>query len=609
MYIFFLFIFSYIFCSYDNLIKFYETCPDKEKECNFNLTYNYPISPKIPISFLKEAIIGSYLYVYLTFQDTQTQKVFYLEAYETSMEENIIKNGDCYLINITNENLYEIRIYKELNEDSFIRFRFFGISKNFSMIVKLEFPLSLLNYAIDENLDDENSIYKSTLPLYEYYLEEKNKQKKGETYSKSSCEIIIKNIFKTNLDVDLLNESYYNSAIIPASPFLLVSLEYTVGMDLSTQNFFKPEKNILSETKVIDGKIDSHYDRFYFKNEFLNNNNNIVNKIVELYDKKVLNMVLNLTSEIKNFTLTISTNSKNNIAVLTFKVYNDDSKTYEIQIKIQFNNENMKQLTKNATVPSEYFLSKIDDQNVTKIFDKIFFALGVFETIKYINPELDTDLQSLPLIGEDINCESINLLTILQGYEQYFSSLKLNTNKLEAIFLDMKYNEESNFYYTDFECWQQKLGTNNVYDIIFDLTGRMEKNNEGIFKYNNQTYIFWAWKGDYINLGTGAELGIYYGDSTSDFSHLKVDKSLAMSMTLNLNLKNYGNIVENWNNNGEDTWWISAISSKYKKMRPQDLTANFTVKFKNNYMFNEFAKTERKGWSYDKNKMIATLIF
>lgn len=26
---------------------------------------------------------------------------------------------------------------------------------------------------------------------------------------------------------------------------------------------------------------------------------------------------------------------------------------------------------------------------------------------------------------------------------------------------------------------------------------------------NGETYIIWAWKGDYINLGAGAETGIY----------------------------------------------------------------------------------------------------
>ena len=235
--------------------------------------------------------------------------------------------------------------------------------------------------------------------------------------------------------------------------------------------------------------------------------------------------------------------------------------------------------------------------------------MGIFDILKTINPELDINLQSLPIFDDDINSKSINLLSVLHGYEPYFSSLKLNTNKLISIFLDMKFDNQFEIYYPSFESWQQKLGSNKVYDIVFDLTARMQKNNEGIFSYNNQTYVFWAWKGDYINIGAGAELGIYVGDSSNDFSRLKVDKSLAMSMTLSLKHIQHGIIVENWNCYGEDTWWVSAFNTKFKKMRPKDLTAYFTVKFKNYAMFLEFAKTERNGWSYDKNKMTATLIF
>ena len=80
-----------------------------------------------------------------------------------------------------------------------------------------------------------------------------------------------------------------------------------------------------------------------------------------------------------------------------------------------------------------------------------------------------------------------------------------------------------------------------------------------------------------------------------------------MSMSLTLSHELHGNIVENWNNNGEKTWWITAFDPKYKNLKASDLTAIFTVEFKNEGMFNEFSKTERKGWTYDKNKKIATL--
>ena len=615
MFVFFLFIFSHIFCLY-NLINFNEICPNKEEDCSFYLTYNYPLSPKIPTSFLSKSknniITDPYRYVYLTFnvEDSQTQKEFYLEAYDTLSKDNLISNGDCYLINLNENNKYEIQFYKELNNDSFIRFEFFGISKNFSMFVNLNFPLDLLKYFGDEDLDDENSKIKSSLSIFGYYLDQKNQHKNRETLSKMTCNIIMEKIFNISLDENSFYDSYYNSIKISVSPYLLVTLENTVGFSPTTENYFKPEKNILSETTVIDEKIYSHFDRLYFINETINNNKNVI-KMVELYNKRVLKMISKLANYINYFTLTISSNSKNDVFVLTFKIYSDRTKliSYEIQINIQFTNLNIKQISENAMIPTEFFFSKTEDQNVTKSFDKIFFGLGIFDILKTINPELDVNLQSLPIFDDDINSKSINLLSVLHGYERYFSSLKLNTNKLISIFLDMKFDNQFEIYYPSFESWQQKLGSNKVYDIVFDLTARMQKNNEGIFSYNNQTYVFWAWKGDYINIGAGAELGIYVGDSSNDFSRLKVDKSLAMSMTLSLKHIQHGIIVENWNCYGEDTWWVSAFNTKFKKMRPKDLTAYFTVKFKYYAMFLEFAKTERNGWSYNKNKMTATLIF
>ena len=144
----------------------------------------------------------------------------------------------------------------------------------------------------------------------------------------------MKKIFKTVLDINLFDDGFYSSVIVPVSPFLLVNVEYSVGLSLTTENIFKPKKNILSETTVLNGKFDSHYIRYYFQN------NNSFFKLVELYNKRVLNMILEFKNETKDFTLTISSNSENNIVVLSIKNYNEKIKLiyFEIQIKIIINN-------------------------------------------------------------------------------------------------------------------------------------------------------------------------------------------------------------------------------------------------------------------------------
>ena len=101
---FFLFLFIFSFCyNNDNMLNYNETCPNKNKVCTFSISYNNSISPKIPTSFPSNAILNSYRYIYLIFTipTSQKQKYFYLEAYDTSDNETIISNGDCYYLNVS----------------------------------------------------------------------------------------------------------------------------------------------------------------------------------------------------------------------------------------------------------------------------------------------------------------------------------------------------------------------------------------------------------------------------------------------------------------------------------------------------------------------------
>lgn len=63
--------------------------------------------------------------------------------------------------------------------------------------------------------------------------------------------------------------------------------------------------------------------------------------------------------------------------------------------------------------------------------------------------------------------------------------------------------------------WQSNkfVGYNDLYDGVFKAAGVVNGSAPDIYKeefmMNGETYIIWAWKGDYINLGAGAEIGIY----------------------------------------------------------------------------------------------------
>ncbi len=55
---------------------------------------------------------------------------------------------------------------------------------------------------------------------------------------------------------------------------------------------------------------------------------------------------------------------------------------------------------------------------------------------------------------------------------------------------------------------QQVGGYNDFYDIVFGYATSMDK-AKFQFTSGDREYMFWEWKGDYLNLGAGAELGIY----------------------------------------------------------------------------------------------------
>ena len=608
---------SSIFCSeisdiYYNLDNSNLLCSNKNEGCSFNVSYNYPISPKIPTSIPSDAILSNYRYVYLKFliPKNQNQKTFYLEAYDTSNEETIISNGDCYFINTTENIDYEIRIYKTLKKNSYIRFGFLGISLNFTMTVKLRFSLSISLYFNDIALTYYNSLNISEIPSLEDYLVEKNKkiielQKRGKS-AKETCSKIMENVFNTPIDISLFEDSFINSIIIPIPPFIIATVSYALGLELATESHFQSESIILSETTVIEGEIHLHYDGLDFLNEKLNVNNNIIKRI-DSYNKKVTEMINNFGLKNCYFTLTISTNNYIDYVIYTLKFYYGKIKKidYEIQIKVKFMNSKLKELVTKI----DESIATIDKKEINYLLEAISFVLKEYALVT-LNPEKVDIVPLLPPLLDINKATTISLAlpTIIHDIDDFACKYGIDTAKIGGTILDMKI--ENGIYHAVFDCWQSLFGYNILYDFIFDLGTSMEANNEGNFTFNNENYILWGWKGDYLNLGAGAELGIYYGASRKDL-HWKVNKSLAMPMTLTLTHKTLGTIVNNWDNWGKDAWWITAFNPnpKFKKVKAEDLRASFTVKFKNGDMFEEFAKTERKGWSYDKKNKVGFLNF
>lgn len=179
-------------------------------------------------------------------------------------------------------------------------------------------------------------------------------------------------------------------------------------------------------------------------------------------------------------------------------------------------------------------------------------------------------------------------------------------------------------YHADFNCWQQNLGYDDLYDDVFDngtqISGkkRMERHKYeiDIDGDNISDYILWAWKGDYYNLGAGCELGIYKKIQTTNFGlRWTVDKGNAFSCNVNLKYKGVKDDLIDWNNNGDKHWWFTGFNSKFqypKLSSIDDLTATFNMTFncfdsqyKNDKMYNDFNSQYKlyknyysKDWKY-----------
>jgi hypothetical protein len=107
-------------------------------------------------------------------------------------------------------------------------------------------------------------------------------------------------------------------------------------------------------------------------------------------------------------------------------------------------------------------------------------------------------------------------------------------------------------YHATQDAWQQIGGYNDFYDTVFDYATSMAPEK---FQFSSGCveYMIWAWKGDYLNLGAGAELGIYSNKSgifcdvdvtIPHDDHWLVDTNLAMHMTLTLQYE--GTTIISW---------------------------------------------------------------
>lgn len=159
--------------------------------------------------------------------------------------------------------------------------------------------------------------------------------------------------------------------------------------------------------------------------------------------------------------------------------------------------------------------------------------------------------------------------------------------KQSRSFLDYKYNETGNYYYTDADPWQRMFGFNAAYDfgaqfvyMYFD-TARIK------FAYDNKDWMVEMWKGQYGAVFIGAEIGVYYKPKDRTIEHydsVSDDDALYMEMTL------YRNGDELLSREYTRYWWCTGfVPGKLKKYSDRsELNLKARITLDNKRMLNAF---------------------
>ncbi len=146
-----------------------------------------------------------------------------------------------------------------------------------------------------------------------------------------------------------------------------------------------------------------------------------------------------------------------------------------------------------------------------------------------------------------------------------FCNTSIHT-EVGAYLLNFIHDDRYEAYHSQPETWQRHFGYNDMYDDVFRIGSFMHYVPVD-FSTETDKYRLWLWKGDYWNLHSGAEMGLYvYSDTYSDTEHYDVvDFELPMTISLyNYNNRNDIDNVFNWAPE-QPQWWATGFSGYNKE--------------------------------------------
>lgn len=171
-----------------------------------------------------------------------------------------------------------------------------------------------------------------------------------------------------------------------------------------------------------------------------------------------------------------------------------------------------------------------------------------------------------------------NLLNFIRKYFKGFAESETST-KAGADFLDFIYDKQNVAYHSQVDTWQKAFGYNDIYDKVFEDGSYMLRDKK-IFSYNGNEYILWSWKGDYWNLQSGAETGLYvYNRTVNEVKHYDVvDFNLPMTLSLYNMHDGYTENIFSWVPD-EPQWWITGFNPDFTEPDPNIMVAVVSINF------------------------------
>lgn len=133
------------------------------------------------------------------------------------------------------------------------------------------------------------------------------------------------------------------------------------------------------------------------------------------------------------------------------------------------------------------------------------------------------------------------------------------------------------------ETWQKKYGYNDLYDKVFRIaTNNNMRSTKLYFQDNNEDYVLWVWRGDYLTLGSGAEMGLYKKRDNTSYNIEHWD-AVDFEVPMTLNLYNYysANNIEHvfsWKPENNQ-WWITGFNPNYSDIDVEKQVLLGTIDF------------------------------